>query len=239
MENTKATILLVEDDVNLGYILKDYLEMSGFDVILEKDGVKGLQAFNENHNEIDICVFDIMMPYKDGFSLAEDIRKDDKNVPIIFLSAKEAKEDRIRGLKLGADDYITKPFSTEELLLRIKAILRRYRTEENNNNDTRNTFKLGKYTFDYANQRLIDEKNERTLTKTEANVLRLLCLNMNQLLRREIALKTIWGENDYFKGRSMDVYITKLRKYLKDDENITIANVHGAGFKLEVKGELN
>lgn len=234
MKNNKANILLVEDDVNLGYILKDYLEMQGYRVDLKKDGVSGFEAFNEIGDTLDLCILDIMMPLKDGFTLAEEIRRIDNNIPVIFLSAKNMKEDRIRGLKIGADDYITKPFSSEELSLRIEAILRRYKLNET---EKKQVYKLGKYVFDYSEQVLIFEKNKMSLTRREAEVLLLLCENQNRLVRREIALETIWGENDYFKGRSMDVYITKLRKYLKNDDSIAIQNVHGTGFKLEITGK--
>lgn len=232
MKSSKATILLVEDDVNLGYIIKDYLEMQGYTVDLQKDGDSGLHSFQEQYPNIDLCILDIMMPLKDGYSLAEDIKKIDSNIPVIFLSAKNMKEDRIRGLKIGADDYITKPFSSEELSLRIEAILRRYRTLET---EKKRLFKIGKYTFDYSEQILVFEDKKQNLTKREAEVLQLLCANQNRLVRRETALENIWGENDYFKGRSMDVYITKLRKYLKNDASIAIQNIHGTGFKLEIK----
>lgn len=236
MKKTKANILLVEDDENLGFILKDYLEMIDYEVDLQKDGVAGYEAFMTRKNKFDLCVLDVMLPRKDGFTLAEEIRQNHKSIPIIFLTAKGMKEDKIRGLKIGADDYITKPFSTEELTLRIEAILRRYKNSLQHS-DTGDIFEIGIFTFDYNNQILSSPDKERHLTKKEAEVLRLLCLNKNQLLRREVALKTIWGQDNYFMGRSMDVYITKLRKYLKGDDKISIINVHGTGFKLEVQGE--
>jgi len=229
----RARILLVEDDVNLGFLVKDYLEMQEYVVDLQEDGVKGFEAFARNSNNIDLCILDVMMPFKDGFTLADEIRKINMEVPIIFLTAKSMKEDKIKGFKIGADDYITKPFSSEVLILRIEAVLRRYRYSANNG-EGQHVFDLASFKFDYANQLLIRNEQERSLTKREAEVLRLLCLNQNKLLRRDIALKTIWGEDDYFKGRSMDVYITKLRKYLKEDATIAITNVHGTGFKLEI-----
>lgn len=233
MGKVKTNILLVEDDVNLGYILKDYLEMSDYQVELCRNGAQGAEMFKKQGAIFDLCILDVMMPDKDGFTLAEEIRISDPNIPIIFLSAKSMKEDKIRGLKIGADDYITKPFSSEELILRIEAILRRYK-HSYAGDGKKSTYHIGNYTFDYANQLLTSDKTEKSLTKREADVLRVLCLNKNKLVRREEALHSIWGESDYFKGRSMDVYITKLRKYLQDDSKIHITNIHGTGFKLEI-----
>lgn len=227
---TKANILLVEDDENLGLILKDYLEMMDYSVNLKRNGVTGLRAFKQN--EFDICILDIMMPIKDGFSLAKDIREINATVPLIFLTAKTMKEDKIKGFKLGADDFITKPFSSEELNLRIEAILRRFNIQASLN-DEQEAFTIGGFEFMYSDQLLIYNKKEQLLTKKEAAVLRLLCLNKNKLVRREDILKNIWGRNDYFMGRSMDVYITKLRKHLSKDKNVKINNIHGTGFKLE------
>lgn len=229
-ENIK--ILLVEDDPNLSLVLQDYLEMLGYDIKLCKDGEEGLKAFKRR--KYDLCIFDIMMPKKDGFSLAEDIRHVDDRIPIIFLTAKSLKEDRIKGFQIGCDDYITKPFSTEELSLRIKAILKRCQIDLEN--ETKESiFHLGIFTFDSDNMLLKTEDSEQNLTRKEAGLLKLLCINKNQLLSREYALKTVWGENDYFIGRSMDVFIAKLRKYLKSDPNISITNIHGTGFKLEIE----
>jgi DNA-binding response OmpR family regulator len=228
----KGTILLVEDDKNLGFVITDFLGISGYKVQHAENGVTGLETFR--NGKFDLCILDIMMPFKDGFTLAEEIRHLDKNVPIIFLTAKTMKEDKIRGFKLGADDYITKPFSTEELNLRIEAILRRTR-QSLITTDQGIVFNIGKYTFNYSNQVLIGFGHERRLTKKEAEVLRLLCINKNKILRREIALKMIWGEDDYFMGRSMDVYITKLRKFLEDDPDVNITNIHRTGFMLETK----
>ncbi|MCK5839707.1 MAG: response regulator transcription factor [Bacteroidales bacterium] len=230
----KARILLVEDDPNLSAVLVDYLEMLGYGAIHAKDGEEGFRVFS--NNVFDLCILDIMMPKKDGFALANEIREVNKLIPIIFLTAKGLKEDRIAGFMAGCDDYITKPFSSEELSLRIDAILRRCMIMENEPTVAKDEiFELGKYKFDTANMLLKSSAGSRTLTRKEAALLRLLCLNKNKLLTREEALLNVWGDDDYFIGRSMDVFITKLRKYLKEDENISILNVHGAGFKFEVK----
>ncbi len=226
--------MLVEDDKNMGFVLKDFLSMSGYKVDLAENGQEGYELFR--NGQYDICLLDVMMPVKDGFTLAEEIRKENDRIPIIFLTAKNMKEDKIRGFKIGADDYITKPFSTEELKLRIEAILKRARYSALADEGP-GLFKLGQYSFDYNNQLLTSSSGERRLTKKEAEVLRLLCLNKNKILRREVALKTIWGENDYFMGRSMDVYITKLRKFLKEDPNLSINNIHRTGFMLEEKNQ--
>jgi len=230
MKKYKADILLVEDDPNLGYILQDYLQMEGYRVNLEKDGQAGLKSFRSG--SYDLCILDVMMPLKDGFLLAEEIKEITPDVPFIFLTAKSMEQDRITGLKIGAEDYITKPFSTEELKLRLEIILRR--TGVNSGKSIKEIFSIGLYTFDYPNQILKLKKEEKRLTKKESLVLRLLCLNTNQLVRRETALKNIWGADDYFMGRSMDVYIAKLRSYLKEDKSVSIINVHGTGFKLEI-----
>lgn len=228
----KAKILLVEDDRNLGIVIHDYLEMSDYKVMLARNGQDGLDEFK--HGSYSLVLLDIMLPLVDGFSVAEEIRKTDCETPIIFITAKSLKEDRLKGFKLGADDYITKPFSSEELRLRISAVLRR--TQARNNPINRNIiFAIGHHTFNYTSHLLISNGNERRLTKREAELLHLLCLNMNKLLRRDVALKTIWGENDYFMGRSMDVYITKLRKMLGTDPHVSIVNIHNTGFKLDVK----
>jgi DNA-binding response OmpR family regulator len=198
------------------------------------NGDEGLEAFNKN--KYDLCIFDVMMPKKDGFTLAENIREKDKNIPIIFLTAKSFKEDRIKGFQSGCDDYITKPFSTEELNYRIKAILRRttvVRLEKNSVDQV--IYKFGSFVFDSQNMILCSEGKEQHLTRKESELLKVLCVNKNQLLTRENALKTVWGDDDYFIGRSMDVFITKLRKYLKDDPHVSIANVHGTGFKFIVE----
>lgn len=224
------TILLVEDDQNLAIVLSDFLEMEGFTVTHCADGKKGLEAFQDG--EFQLAILDIMLPYIDGFALAEHIRKKDKKIPLIFLTAKNMKEDKIRGFKIGADDYITKPFSTEELALRINAVLRRLQPDESVKEQI---FNFGDYEFNFTEQLLRRGDTEKVLTKKEAEVLRMLCVNKNKLLKREVALTEIWGENDYFMGRSMDVYITKLRKHLKSDPKISIINVHNSGFKLAVE----
>jgi DNA-binding response OmpR family regulator len=230
-KNKKARILLVEDDPNLGIVLSDFLEMSRFDVLLATDGISGLELFK--NGDFDFCILDIMLPNKDGYTLAKEIRAIVPEIPMIFLTAKTLETDRIKGLRIGADDYITKPFSTEELSLRINAILRRTKHSENKS-ELPTFFRLGKYTFDYSNYLLKIESKERRLTRKEAEVLRLLSLNQNKIVKREIALKNIWGNDDYFMGRSMDVYITKLRKFLQDDPNVIIVNVPRTGFRLEV-----
>ncbi len=229
MKKHKADILLVEDDQNLGFIIQDYLQMEGYNVTLKKDGQAGLESFRTE--SFDLCIFDVMMPIKDGFDLAREIKGIKPEVPFIFLTAKGMERDRINGLKIGAEDYITKPFSTEELKLRLEVILRRINSPSNKRGDE--IYTIGNYSFDYNNQVLKYENEEKRLTKKEALVLRLLSANINQLVRREIALKTIWGADDYFMGRSMDVYIAKLRSYLNSDDRVSIINVHGTGFKLE------
>jgi DNA-binding response OmpR family regulator len=237
-ENDAIRILFVEDDANLSMILQDYLEMIGYAVNRARDGEEGLKFFLAG--TYDLLILDVMMPKKDGFSLAEDIRTQNQKIPIIFLTAKSLKEDRIKGFNYGCDDYITKPFSTEELSLRIKAILKRCAISgTNDQQDDAVSFTIGKFEFNSENMILqCGEDDIRNLTRKEAGLLKLLCLNKNSLLPREVALETIWGDNDYFIGRSMDVFIAKLRKYLKADTNVRITNVHGIGFKLEVKGEL-
>ena len=228
----KIKILLVEDDVNFGIILKEFLQLKNFEVKLATNGEEGSQFFSKS--KYDLCIFDIMMPKMDGFSLAKIVRAKDKNVPIIFLSAKSMLEDKINGFEIGADDYITKPFSTEELFLRINAILKR--TNSNSiASSTQFIFKIGKYLFDYEKRLLTFEKKERTLTSKEGELLRLFCLSMNDVLPRTTALESIWTEETYFTSRSMDVYVAKIRKYLKDDPAINIINIHGKGFKLLVE----
>lgn len=226
MDNIK--VLIVEDDPNLGDILSEYLALKGFNTTLRKDGEEGLEAFN--NEKYSICILDIMMPKKDGFALAKEIRIKNKNIPIIFLTAKSLKEDTIRGLKIGADDYMTKPFSMEELLLRIRAVLRRI---GNNNSDINSSiFQVGKFTFDHNKQLLEDDGEIIKLTTKESELLKLLVLNQNKTLQRTVALKSVWGDDSYFNARSMDVYIAKLRKLLKKDTSLQILTVHGEGFKL-------
>lgn len=228
----KATILLVEDDPNLSMVLQDYLEMLEYSIVLARNGEEGLSHFKKQ--DFDMCILDVMMPRKDGFSLAMDIRKENKLIPIIFLTAKSLKEDRIRGFQTGCDDYIAKPFSTEELSLRIRAILRRCQSDNDGENEEQvKTFELGKYIFDVENMTLNGKDGTRSLTRKETALLCILCKNMDKLVARDHILKEVWGDDDYFLGRSMDVFIAKLRKYLRDDPGLSITNVHGAGFKLE------
>lgn len=228
MEDKKNKVLLCEDDTNLGMVLKNYLELNEYDVTLERDGRLGLAAFQRE--KFDICLLDVMMPNMDGFTLAEEIRDVDPDIPLFFLSAKTMKDDIIQGYKLGADDYITKPFDSEVLLLKIKAILKR-NEEENRINDNIE-FDLGKYHFNPKLRELKHDGLTQTLSPKENELLKMLAEHKNDLLPRERALKKIWGSDTYFNGRSMDVYIAKLRKYLKDDTNIEIVNIHGNGFRL-------
>jgi len=227
----KNTILLAEDDQNLGGILKSYLEAKGYSTNLSVDGKEALENFKRG--EFGFCILDVMMPVMDGFTLAKEIRKIDKDVPILFLTAKAMQEDKIMGFEVGADDYLTKPFSMEELLMRIKAILRRY-NEANEKKSDNSIFEFGNYTFDYNRQILLNKKKEQKLTSKEAELLKMLCENINNVLDRSVALNKIWYDDSYFNARSMDVYITKLRKYLKEDESVNLINVHGVGFKLVV-----
>ncbi len=228
----KARILLAEDDPNLSMVLQDYLTMLGYETHLSINGEEGLKAFGEK--EFDMCIFDIMMPKMDGFTLAEKVRKKNATIPIIFLTAKSLKEDRIKGFQTGCDDYITKPFSTEELSLRIEAIMRRCMAQPTTEEEEqKEVFSLGSYTFDAGNMLLKNRTKEITLTRKETALLRTLAKNSNKLVARDFILREVWGNDDYFLGRSMDVFIAKLRKYLKDDPALSITNVHGAGFKLE------
>jgi len=224
-------ILLIEDDPNLGFILHENLELQGFVVTLCADGEEGLAAYHRY--QFDLCLIDVMLPKKDGFALAREIRKTNQAVPIIFLTAKSLKEDRIEGFKIGGDDYVTKPFSMEELVLRLQAVLKR--TKPAADHKGKNIFALGNYTFDYEQQNLQISGKPQKLTSKEAELLKLLCVHANEVLERELALKLVWGEDSYFNGRSMDVFISKLRKYLQDDKNVEIMNVHGRGFKLVVR----
>lgn len=232
MSKIKASILLVEDDQNLGFVVRDVLQLNGYEVDWQKDGTTGIKSFFEKG--FDLCILDVMLPSKDGFTVATELRELDKDIPIIFLTAKTMQDDRIKGYKAGADDYITKPFSTEEFLLRVEAVLKRC-FDNGQPTGRKDVFNIGNYVFDYANQTLTIGKNERTLTKREADVLKLLFINRNEVLARETALRLIWGSDDYFTGRSMDVFITRLRKYLKEDPEVTIDNVHGVGFKMVVR----
>ena len=228
MEGKKFKILLCEDDTNLGMVLKNYLELNDYEVTLERDGRLGLAAFQRE--KYDICLLDVMMPNMDGFTLGEEIRDIDPDMPLFFLSAKTMKEDIIQGYKLGADDYITKPFDSEVLLLKIKAILKR--NEELNRESENLEFDLGRFHFNPKLRELSHDGAMQTLSPKENELLKMLSEHKNDLLTRERALKKIWGSDTYFNGRSMDVYIAKLRKYLKDDDKIEIVNIHGNGFRL-------
>ncbi|MES2773455.1 MAG: response regulator transcription factor [Bacteroidota bacterium] len=230
METKNNKILLCEDDTNLGMVLKNYLELSDYDVTLERDGRLGLAAFQRE--KYDICLLDVMMPNMDGFTLAEEIRDVDPDIPLFFLSAKTMKDDIIQGYKLGADDYITKPFDSEVLLLKIKAILKR--NEELNREADNMQFDLGKFHFNPKLRELVADGKTQTLSPKENELLKMLAEHKNDLLPREKALKKIWGSDTYFNGRSMDVYIAKLRKYLREDDSLEIVNIHGNGFRLVV-----
>ncbi|PAW92482.1 DNA-binding response regulator [Mucilaginibacter sp. MD40] len=224
-------ILLVEDDPNLGLLLQDYLQLKGkFDVTLCKDGDEGLKAFTKQ--AYDLVILDVMMPKKDGFTLGKDIRKVNAQVPIIFATAKAMIEDKTQAFNLGGDDYITKPFRIEELLLRINALLKRAEQSDKKEDNSPSQFKLGSYNFDYTTQLISRGDAIQKLSTKEAELLRLLCLKRNEVLTREEALLNIWHDDNYFNGRSMDVFLSKIRKYLKDDPAVEIINVHGRGYKL-------
>jgi len=227
-------ILLVEDDPNLGMLVQEYLQLKGkFDVTLAKDGDEGLRVFTRE--PFDLCIFDVMMPKKDGFTLGREVRKINPNIPIIFATAKAMMEDKTEAFNLGGDDYITKPFRIEELLLRIHALLKRVAPDKNGSAESSPTkFSIGKYNFDYTVQVINDGQTDQKVSTKEAELLRLLCLKKNDVLTREEALLTIWHDDNYFNGRSMDVFLSKLRKYLKEDPRVEIINVHGKGYKLLV-----
>ncbi|GGH01060.1 DNA-binding response regulator [Parapedobacter pyrenivorans] len=226
-------ILLAEDDPNLGDILKDYLELKGkFDVTLCKDGDEALRQFGKER--FDLCILDVMMPRKDGFTLGKEIRKVNSEVPIIFATAKGMMEDKTEAFELGGDDYITKPFRVEELLLRIHALLKRASREKPGEEEYPEKFEIGEYHFDYVAQQISYDGEQQKLSTKEAELLRLLCIKKNDVLTREEALLKIWHDDNYFNGRSMDVFLSKLRKYLRDDPKVEIVNVHGKGYKLLV-----
>ena len=229
-ENIK--IMLCEDDENLGMLLREYLQAKGFSAELFPDGEAGYRAFMKQ--KYDICILDVMMPKKDGFTLAQEIRAANGDVPIIFLTAKQLKEDILEGFKIGADDYITKPFSMEELVFRVEAILRRVRGKKNKESSV---YKLGNFTFDTQKQLLSIGEKQTKLTTKENELLALLCSHANEILQRDFALKTIWIDDNYFNARSMDVYITKLRKHLKDDPQIEIINIHRKVYKLIIPND--
>ncbi len=228
MGQQEIKILLAEDDKNLGTVLKAYLDAKKFKTTLRINGLEALDEFNKG--EYDFLILDVMMPVKDGFTLAREIREKDKDIPILFLTAKSLQEDKMEGFKIGADDYLTKPFSMEELLVRIEAILRRTQTHKESVN--KEFFTIGKFTFDVTRHILSADGESQKLTSKEAELLKMLCARRNETLDRSEALKQIWHDDSYFNARSMDVYVTKLRKYLKSDPSIEILNVHGVGFKL-------
>jgi len=224
-------ILLVEDDPNLGALLQDYLQLKGkFDVVLSKDGDEGLKEFTKS--DFDLLILDVMMPKKDGFTLGKEIRKMNQQVPIIFATAKAMIDDKTQAFNLGGDDYITKPFRIEELLLRINALLKRTAAGSTKEEEKPTKFKIGKYDFDFMAQVISSDTGQQKLSTKEAALLRLLCLHANEVLTREEALLNIWNDDNYFNGRSMDVFLSKIRKYLKDDPHVEIINVHGRGYKL-------
>ena len=231
MEET-IKILLCEDDENLGMLLREYLQAKGYSTVLCPDGEQGFKEFTKN--KYDIAVLDVMMPKKDGFTLAQDIRQANADLPIIFLTAKTLKEDILEGFKIGADVYITKPFSMEELVFRVEAILRRVRGKKTKESTL---YHIGKFVFDTQKQLLTIGDQQTKLTTKENELLALLCSHANEILQRDFALKTIWIDDNYFNARSMDVYITKLRKHLKDDDQIEIINIHGKGYKLIVPNQ--
>lgn len=231
---TRGKILLVEDDQNFGDVLRSYLEMNDYDVTLANDGIKGIEAYHRG--TYDLCILDVMMPRKDGFTVGREIREKDQNIPLIFLTAKTLKEDVLQGFKIGADDYITKPFNSEELLFRIGAILKRTKPKEEPKEEARE-YSIGKYHFNYPLRILTYDKGgvnepQYKLSPKEASLLKMFALKMNDVLTRSEALTKIWGEDNYFTARSMDVFVTKLRKYLAEDDNLEIVNIHGNGFQL-------
>ena len=231
---TAEHVLLLEDDANLGLILQEHLQMKGYRVSLCVNGEQGLRAFYDG--TFDICLVDVMMPKKDGFAFAREVRKIDRETPLIFLTAKSLKEDKIMGFTLGCDDYITKPFSIEELILRIQAVLKRTGKSESTDEDP-TEFTIGRFAFDSRRQTLEIDGDKRKLTPKETELLQLLCLHMNHTLPRETALRRIWGDDSYFSGRSMDVFISKLRKYLKADPKVEIMGIHGQGFRLIARSD--
>ena len=232
MKKDPKKILIVEDDFNFGNILKDYLALNDYDVTLAKNGIEGFQKFKKD--TFDLCILDVMMPYKDGFTLAKEIREQNQEVPIVFLTAKNLKDDFLKGFKVGADDYLTKPFDSEVLLAKIKAIINRKNIVNISETDTFE-FTIGKFSYNSKLRFLnIASQEPLKLSPKENQLLRLLVLNINDLLPREVALNKIWRDDNYFTSRSMDVYIAKLRKYLKADSNVEILNIHGEGFRLVV-----
>ncbi len=232
MDAKKVKILYVEDDVNLGYVTKDNLQKKGFDITLCQDGLTAAQTFSQQ--KFDLCILDVMLPKIDGFALAQKFRDKDKNVPILFLTAKSLLEDKIQGFKIGGDDYVTKPFSIDELVMKIEVFLKRSKVFANNFEE-KNKYSIGSYEFDFKELTLKNPTNEYSLTLREAELLRMLCLNKNQVVRRDTILHQVWGEDNYYIGRSLDVFVSRLRKMFQDDKNIQIENVRGVGFKFMVK----
>ncbi len=230
MKEKKIKVLLVEDDENLGFVTSDTLSSSGFSVDWKKNGKTGFDAFCKN--EYDLCLLDVMLPVKDGFTLAKEIKAVNKQIPILFLTAKSLDFDKIEGFKIGADDYVTKPFNMDILILRMQAL---YKRSIPFSPVQEGLLKIGSLTFDYNSQVISKEDHKEKLSKKEAEIFKLLCIYKNKVLSREMALKMIWGENDYFKGRSMDVFIARLRKVLKIDDSLEIVTVHGKGFQLTEK----
>jgi DNA-binding response OmpR family regulator len=229
MQTIKSKVLLAEDDLSLGYVIKDNLADAGYEVILCPDGQAAIDKFSKD--QFDICLLDIMMPNKDGFAVAKKIRQHSDIIPILFLTAKSLEEDKIRGFETGADDYIIKPFSMQELLMRMEVFLRRTKKMHS---DKSIRFTIGKLAFAYTDLKLSTEKNIFNLTQKEADLLKFLCEHPNRILKREEVLLNVWGKDDYFLGRSMDVFITKLRKYFKEDVQVNLETIHGVGFRFNV-----
>lgn len=232
MEIKSPKILYVEDDVNLGFVTKDNLQKKGYDITLCQDGLEAAQTFTQQ--KFDLCILDVMLPKIDGFALAQKFRDKDKNVPILFLTAKSMLEDKLQGFKIGGDDYVTKPFSIDELVLKIEVFLKRSKVFATNVEE-KNIYHIAGYEFDFKELTLKNKTNTYTLTLREAELLRMLTLNRNQVVRRESILHQVWGEDNYYIGRSLDVFVSRLRKMFSDDENIQIENVRGVGFKFIVK----
>ena len=231
-----SRILFVEDDTNLGMLLKENMEHKGFETVWCRDGEEGIRAFRPG--EFNICILDIMLPLKDGFELSKEIRKIDPDIPFIFLTAKSIHDDRIKGFEHGCDDYITKPFSTQELYMRINAVLRRSQQKSINSNDKPGIYHIGKYVFDYTMMALEINGHAEKLSAKECELIYMLASNINTLVNREIILKKVWGNDDYFSAKSMDVYVSKIRKRLKDDPAIEILNAYGIGFKMIVNTQV-
>ena len=233
MDNKKPKVLYVEDDVNLGFVTKDNLTKKGYDITLCEDGLTAAQTFQKQ--KFDLCILDVMLPKIDGFALAQKFRDKDKNVPILFLTAKAMLEDKLQGFKLGGDDYITKPFSIDELVLKIEVFLKRSKVFTESAGMEKNTYDIAAYVFDFKELTLTNGKNTYTLTIREAELLRMLTINRNQVVRRESILHQVWGEDNYYIGRSLDVFVSRLRKMFADEPNVEIENVRGVGFKFIVK----